>query len=459
MNESDHIGASSTPLSKPVTWGRVSAKPSEFLIKLRRGKIVRHGSGLSVFLWPGDTYTIIPTSIQRASFVADQITAEKVGVAVSGIAVYRVADPLLAFRMLDFSADGMGTEVLATTLREMFIGAARRLVASMSVENCLTRRKESIAYELMREIQPVVSGTGRPDDGADRGWGVVIDTIEIQDVRILSEAVFRNLQAPFRAEIALAARQSEVQRTQEVHLKEVEAQHSMLQADKELARKRAEAEEQSRLAALASGDRIQLAEIEGKNRTGEAQLQAELGSRERNRKITDIEHATRSHQAEQRARFEQQQAQQDAEIARQRAEAEANLAHQQLTTRSDLELRETESRLAKEQLETEAALQLSKGRMELDRLRGELETLLRRQSKEVDNLFSEDRIRYELVAHTLPSIAQAFIDSTGEVNVTQIATNSEGQGNTYVAETLAQIFAVAKTAGFDASLLGGKGEH
>ncbi len=67
-------------------WGRVSARPSEYLIKLRRGKVVAHGPGLSVWLWPGQTCTILPTSIQRASFVADQITAEKVGVAVTGIA-------------------------------------------------------------------------------------------------------------------------------------------------------------------------------------------------------------------------------------------------------------------------------------------------------------------------------------------------------------------------------------
>jgi len=455
MNDSDHIGASPTSSRKTVRWGRVSAKPSEFLVKLRRGKVVRHGSGLSVFLWPGDTYTIIPTSIQRASFVADQITAEKVGVAVSGIAVYRVADPLLAFRMLDFSADGSGTEVLATTLREMFIGAARRLVAGMTVEDCLTRRKESIAYELSREIQPVVSGSGCPDDSTDRGWGVVIDTIEIQDVRILSEAVFRNLQAPFRAELALAARQSEVQRTREVHLEEVEAQHAMLQADKELARRRAEAEEQSRLASLASTDRIQLAEIEGKNQTGEAQLQADLAERERVHKLADAEHTAQTHRTEQRANLERQQAQQAAELAGQRAEAEADLARQQLLSKAELERTETESRLGLEQLETEATLQLSRSRMEIDQLRGELETLLKRQSREVENLFSEDRIRYELVAHTLPAIAQAFVDSTGEVNVTQIATTNDGNGSSYLAETLAQIFAVAKTAGFDPSLLAG----
>ena len=222
-------------MTKSKRWGRVSAKPSEYLIKIRKGRVVRHGPGLSVFLWPGDSATVLPTSIQRAAFTADQITSEKVGVAVTGIAVYRVADPLLAFRMLDFSDGQRSLDQLGAILRDMFIGAARRLVATMTVEQCLTRRKESIAQELMREIQPVVSGQGRSDDATDQGWGIVIDTIEIQDVRILSERVFADLQAPYRAALELSSRRSQVQRDEEVHLREVEATRAMLEVDQALA--------------------------------------------------------------------------------------------------------------------------------------------------------------------------------------------------------------------------------
>jgi len=250
-------------MRQPVKrWGRVSARPSEYLIKLRRGKVVAHGAGLSTRIWPGETYTILPTSIQRASFVADQVTAEKVGVAVTGIAVFRIAHPLLAFRMLDLSDGAGGVEQLATILREMFIGAARRLVAGMTVQDCMTRRKESIAHELMREIQPVVSGSGKPEDSTDRGWGVVLDTIEIQDVRILSEKVFADLQAPYRSQLELEARKSTVQRDQEIHLREVAARQKMLEVDHDLRRREAEAEEQSRMQALAREERVGAAESE-----------------------------------------------------------------------------------------------------------------------------------------------------------------------------------------------------
>lgn len=60
---------------------------------------------------------IIPTSIQRLQFVADQVTQEKVGVKVTGIAVYRVAEPLIAFRMLNFSFPERAQEKLASDAR------------------------------------------------------------------------------------------------------------------------------------------------------------------------------------------------------------------------------------------------------------------------------------------------------------------------------------------------------
>src|SRR3954466_13320172 len=85
---------------KMKRWGWVAAKPSEFLICMRGGKVTASGQGATVFKWPWESVAIVPTTVQRLHFVADQVTAEKVGVQVTGIAVYRIADPLVAFRML-----------------------------------------------------------------------------------------------------------------------------------------------------------------------------------------------------------------------------------------------------------------------------------------------------------------------------------------------------------------------
>lgn len=181
-------------------WGRVTAGANEFLIQLRDGKVVRAGQGLSCFKWPADSVTIVPTSMARLAFVADQVTVEKVGVEVRGLAVYRIAEPLLAFRMLDLDRTSL-TEIL----RDMFVGATRRIVASQTLDACIKHRKEEIASALMAEIAPVLAGEGSASDTNAAGWGVVIDTIEIQDVRVLSKEVFQRLQAPYREKLALEA--------------------------------------------------------------------------------------------------------------------------------------------------------------------------------------------------------------------------------------------------------------
>ena len=183
------------------SWGRVSAAAHEHLVLIRNGEVLRAQQGGSVWKWPSDTVARIDTSVHRLQFTADQITRERVGVQVTGLAVFRIVAPLVAFRMLDLSEPGRH----CTILEQMFVGATRRLVATLSLDDCLTRRKDALAAELMAEVAPVVSGRGHAKDSADSGWGVAIDTIEIQDVRVLSAEVFERMQAPYRAELALSA--------------------------------------------------------------------------------------------------------------------------------------------------------------------------------------------------------------------------------------------------------------
>src|SRR5207249_10766916 len=72
-------------------WGWVTAKPSEHLVHVRRGRVLpSSGQGASCFKWPRDAIAIVPTSLQKLSFKADQVTVERVGVEVVGLAVYRV---------------------------------------------------------------------------------------------------------------------------------------------------------------------------------------------------------------------------------------------------------------------------------------------------------------------------------------------------------------------------------
>ncbi|WP_224246394.1 SPFH domain-containing protein [Hyalangium gracile] len=431
---------------KMKKWGLITARPSEFLIHMRRGRVREvSGQGASCFKWPGDAVAIVPTSVQRLQFTADQVTSEKVGVAVTGLAVYRIVDPLVAFRMLNFSFPERASEKLQELLREMFVGAARRLVANLSVEECLTKRKEGIATELMREIAPVVSGRGRLDDSTDAGWGVVIDTIEIQDVRVLSGTVFENMQARYRREQERQAREAELAKERFLRREEAEAERvialTKLAADEEVRQKRTVTEEQARLEALASEARVAEAQLvqERTFKQGQAATEREVTLAKMN---ADIEVRQRKQQADEAARLEQLATEarvaetklaQERSLKQGQAAAERELALSKLNAELELrqrkqeaeesgklgqlasEARLSEARLSHEramaeaQLTHERNLAAARAQAELERIRHEQEAAAARHEGELASTMQEvARLKAQVqVAQARRAIAEA----------------------------------------------------
>lgn len=395
------------PLEDPEKvkgWGRITARPSEYLVHMRGGRLLEgsSGQGASCWKWPADAVSIVPTTVQRLRFVADQITREKVGVQVTGIAVYRIAQPRLAFRMLNFSYPERASEKLEELLAEMFVGSARRLVANMALEECLTRRKDGLAAELMREIAPVVSGSGREDDETDRGWGVVLDTIEIQDVRVSSREVFAHLQAPFREEAARVAREAELHRQRITVHQENEANRELelerLQVRTELAEQREREEQRARLEQVAAGLRVQRASIEAEQAIEEARREAQ----------------SRRHAAALEAEEHQRVlAAKQSEVARERlalVEAELLLAE-----------------LAARRAQVQQSAELSK----------------LREMKAIENTVSPEAIQLALAAQ-LPQLASALQHGLGEVHITAVdGANPFG----YVASAVEALLSMARAAG------------
>lgn len=376
-------------------WGFVGAKPSEYLVCTRGGEIVRSrsGQGVRIFKWPWDSVAIVPTTLQRIEFVADQITRERVGVEVSGVAVYRIAEPELAFRVLNFTYGEAASEKLAATLREMFIGAARRLVANLSLDECLSRRKEMIATYLMEEIAPIVRGEGSPLDATSTGWGVVIDTIEIQQVRISSGQVFAQLQAPYRSEIATRAELAEIERKRQVTESQVAASQRAAELERERVLRQIEiAEEQRRVQAAA--------EV--------AMLAADAMRVEAVHRATTLE-------AERQRELAQQ---------RQATELEAQRARQ--TVELELRAREAEAR----------------------DLESQLDAANQRRQAELEQMLAQTRTLQELV-RGLPQIANALSSNVDTLHYTQVG-NGTGNGPLdAVPGALAQLIALARSFGLE----------
>ena len=455
---------------KTKKWGWISAKPSEFLIRMRGGNVVSAGQGATVFKWPWDSMAIVPTTVQRLHFVADQITQEKVGVKVTGIAVYRIAEPLIASRMLNFSFPERAQEKLAEMMEEMCVGASRRLIANLTVEQCLTQRKEALSVELVREIAPVVSGEGRVEDATDRGWGVVVDTIEIQDVRVLSGQVFSNMQARFRLSQEQVAREAELAKERAIRTDETSTEREVelikVSAATEIRQRKQAADESARLEKLASDAKVEEAKLAQERATRAAQIASE---REFQLQKIHAEQEVRQRRqlAEEAALLEKLQADQrqalqklNAEVQLQQEKLRAELEAVQLEVQTEQarhKARLQEEAQAAELLRSEAVVAEAKRHLtEIETRTVELEVQkqqllgapeLERAAKlrQIENNLSPEVIQLA-VANRLPELAAAFQQKMGEVHVTAVdGANPFG----YIAAAVEGVMGLARSAGLE----------
>jgi len=355
---------------KVKRWGLVTAKPSEYLVHVRRGQVTsRSGQGASCFKWPWESVALVPTSLQKIRFTADQVSTEKVGVEVEAMAVYRIADPLLAFRVLNFSYPERAQEKLDQTLGALLVGATRRIMATLSVEEVLQKRKSALAEQLLADLAPVVGGTGSPTDTTAAGWGVVIDAIEIEQVRVQSERVFKAMQAPYRAEL------------------DQRAALSLLASERDVATRKAQDHQALGEAQASSNEAVERARLRAA-----AALAAERMELERQEAEAESEDRVA---AQERARLE----------------AEAELAVQQVR------LAAIQAKAAAAHAEAEAAAALRKLQCGVDREQGLAlaEVELRRAEAAVRSAEAEARV---LTAKQLPALASAVGQKIGEVKIT-----------------------------------------
>ncbi len=317
------------PPDGAVRFGYVSAQPSEFLVVYRDGKLRERasGQGARCFKLPGDSVAIIPTTLKEVVFKANQITADNVDVRLRGIVVYRIAEPLRIYKLINFTHRQHAEAKLARMIADMCRSTAKWLVANMGVQECVRRRKEEIAAALKRELALVVSASG------EEGWGVDIVTIDIQDIYVQDQQLFLSLQAKFKSEKEREARLAAIETRREIDKRELEAQG-------ELSKERhAQAMAQAEMAAAQK-----LAELEQQKQHDEGKFELER---------------LRAEQVERLAHLKAEQA-----VARERLTSEAALEREKLSAqaarlRFDEQVNELRARIDAENSASPASLQRS----------------------------------------------------------------------------------------------------
>ncbi|MGH7123497.1 MAG: SPFH domain-containing protein, partial [Stellaceae bacterium] len=87
-----------------VHWSWIIAKPDEWLLRIRDGKLLRAGIGISIWRRPGDAVVRFTSAIQRVTFTAVTPSKEQVPFSIEGFALWTVRSdgdgPFAAFRSL-----------------------------------------------------------------------------------------------------------------------------------------------------------------------------------------------------------------------------------------------------------------------------------------------------------------------------------------------------------------------
>jgi len=285
-------------------------------------------------------------------------------------------------------------------MTEMLMGATRRLVANLSVEECLQKRKAALADELVSEIAPVVGGSGRPDDYTERGWGVVLDTVEIQEVRVLSKAVFAAMQEPFRASLERQSREA-----------------------------RADSEKHSALAEASSRLEIEQAQLAAaaEVRDRQADLQRHEAEVKSNDEIRLLQLAYSEEQARVRDLVERR--------TLEREEMAADLHNQE----SKMQLQAARNELLADALKAKLTRQQNEAEVEVSVGRQRAEVALAQAQADKEAATARARI---ITAEKLPELAGAVGAKFGEVKLTQIGGGDAGFSS--IAQAVSSVLKLAR---------------
>lgn len=185
----------------------VDGKPNEWVLIMRNGKMVKAAVGMRCFKGPFDQVARFPAKIYKVDFTTEQVTNEMQGVRVCGMLVWtvnRIGDgPFNAYKNLGDISSG-NPRTANESLIAMSSAVVRSCIANSTIEEMITNRK-LLRDAIHKEMFDVV-----------KGWGVWLETIEITDVTICSQSLFKDLQTNYRESMRQKATLHQMQIKEEI---------------------------------------------------------------------------------------------------------------------------------------------------------------------------------------------------------------------------------------------------
>ena len=232
------------------------ALPNEYLVVVGKTKI-KPVLGGKKFRW-FNRFIHVPAYVQRLKFLTDNANIHYQGIEIQGYASWRINPdtPEKSLSTLDFFNEANPMAKTNEELKTICIEAVRHVIANMTIDDAL-KKKDDIADRLFVQLKAI-----------EDKWGIVFDQVGIEQVRIMSNTLFQDLQSEFRSKLRL------------------NAELSTIETDREISKRKIETEEKNAKEQLESTEKLDLLKIESNTKIKKKELVEDtlLNSEKQNQK-------------------------------------------------------------------------------------------------------------------------------------------------------------------------------
>jgi hypothetical protein len=219
-----------------------TANPNNYLVVGHQGKVVNRGTGIQVYLWPGSTFVLIPSTKQEALFEMTQETKDGIPLRFKGIVIYRIVDPVVASMSFNFNT-GKGLEEINTLINNICLGELRATVSGMTMQECIENRKTILTTTVDGALREILADGSSP---TGTKWGLELELVQVAQVFIVDAVLRKQLEAEVRNEILSKSEQSDIVTQQAINMAQIasdrQIQEHKIAAEKDAIRQKEEIE-------------------------------------------------------------------------------------------------------------------------------------------------------------------------------------------------------------------------
>ncbi|MBN2802119.1 MAG: SPFH domain-containing protein [Deltaproteobacteria bacterium] len=187
----------------------VKADPNMYFMQYRAGKVIKSGTGLSfVYFAPTSSIVAIPLSSENIPFIFNEVTADFQEVTVQGQVTYRIANPNLIAKMINFTLASNNRDYVCNDSKTLHLRVLNQVQMIMRSQLQIKKIRSALTES------DILAGTIKDkldDSEVLRQFGIEVLSVSVLSVKPKPETS-RALEAEVRERILLEADEAVYQR-------------------------------------------------------------------------------------------------------------------------------------------------------------------------------------------------------------------------------------------------------